>query len=330
MVTYFDTPIPAPVPAPPAQPPPGYNPYGDVERIRKACKGFGTDEKAIIETLAPMDAFQINALSAAYISTTGKSLLSQLEGETSGWFEAALRAKVLGPVGYDVWLVHRACDGAGTHEDILNEVLLMRTNQEMHLLKEAYRATYGKRMEDVVSGDLSLKTKRLFTMALQGARMEDHLPVDHNMVQHDVRELKSAARGAGTDEIKICGILTSRSTPHLQAISQSYGSSLPKMISSEFSGHMRDALLYITESLVSNPTGIARDAALLEDSMKGMGTKDERLVYRLLRAHWNRPRFEMVKRVYKDTQSKRGLKKRIDGETSGDYKRFLLAVVGHD
>lgn len=327
---YLETPIPAPPPAPPAQPPPGYNAFGDVERIRKACKGFGTDEKAIIETLAPLDAFQINALSAAYISTTGKSLLSQLEGETSGWFEGALRAKVLGPVGYDAWLVHRACDGAGTHEDILNEVLLMRTNQEMYTLKEAYRSIYGKRMEDVVSGDLSLKTKRLFTMALQGSRMEDHLPVDPGMVQHDIKELKSAARGAGTDEIKICGILTSRSTPHLQAISHQYGSSLSKMISSEFSGHMKDALLYITESLTSNPPGVARDAALLEESMKGMGTKDERLIYRLFRAHWNRQRFEMVKRIYRDTQSKRGLAKRIDGETSGDYKRFLLAVVGHD
>lgn len=164
---------------------------------------MGTDEKRLIETLAPLDAWQMNAVFHTFKATTGKDLLSELESETSGWFEAILRAKVLGPVGYDVWLVHRACDGAGTHEDILNEVLLCRTNAEMWALKQAYRAMYGKDMERIVEGDLSLKTKRLFTMALQCQRTEDWAPVDQGLVQHDVKELKSAARGAGTDEIKV-------------------------------------------------------------------------------------------------------------------------------
>lgn len=102
------------------------------------------------------------------------------------------------------------------------------------------------------------------------------------------------------------------------------------MIKSEFSGHMEDALLYITEAVEGNaPIAVQRDAALLEESMKGMGTKDERLVYRLFRAHWDRARFEEVKRCYAHTMHKKGLKNRIEGETSGDYKRFLSAIVGH-
>lgn len=175
----------------------------DVDRIRKATKGFGTDEKMLIDTLTPLDAWQMNAVYHMFKATTGNDLLSELESETSGWFEAALRAKVLGPVGYDVWLVHRACDGAGTHEDILNEVLLLRTNAEIWALKQAYRATYGKELEKIVEGDLSMKTKRLFTMALQGSRQDDWTPVDPGLVQRDVQDLKAAARGAGTDEIKV-------------------------------------------------------------------------------------------------------------------------------
>lgn len=135
---------------------------------------------------------------------------------------------------------------------------------------------------------------------------------------------------------QICGILLSRSTPHLRAIAQSYGShvgSLSKMVSSEFSGHMRDALLHIVtavdEGNPSLPPGVARDARLIEESMKGMGTKDERLVYRLFRAHWDRRRFEAIKAEFAHSQSKRGLKARVEGETSGDYKRFLSAVIGH-
>jgi annexin A7/11 len=228
------------------------------------------------------------------------SLTSLLQ--TSGYFEYALRLKALGPVGGDVWLLHRACDGLGTHEDLLNELLLLRTNNDIYILKQAYRAVYGKDLVQVVDGELSMvrvlsaatrsrssrashtqKTKRLFTMALGGARQEDAAPVDSAQVSADVKALKSAARGAGTDEIAICSILVSRSTPHLQAIARAYGSNgLSKMVESEFSGHMKDALLYIANGVEKDGWGVERDARLIEASMAGMGTKDERLAYRLV------------------------------------------------
>jgi annexin A7/11 len=133
--------------------------------------------------------------------------------------------------------------------------------------------------------------------------------------------------------LQICGILISRSTPHLQAVAQAYQhhyhTSLSSMIKSEFSGHMETALLFIVNTALPGPPGISRDAQLIEESMAGMGTKDERLIYRVVRAHWDRMRFEEVKRVYAATQSKKGLYSRVDGETSGDYKRMMLAIIGH-
>lgn len=202
-LVYLGVPVPVPPPGPPSAPPPGFPAAAVVESIRKATKGFGTDEKRLIEALAPLDAWQMNAVYHTFKGTTGKDLLDELESETSGWFEAALRAKVLGPVGYDVWLVNRAIKGVGTHEDILNEVLLLRTNAEIWALKNAYRAKYNRDMERAIQDDLSFKTKRLFTMALQANRIEDWTPVDPTVVQHDVKELKAAARGVGTDEIKV-------------------------------------------------------------------------------------------------------------------------------
>lgn len=329
---YLGVPIPAPPGQQPSPPPPGFNAQLVVDNIRKATKGFGTDEKMLIQTLAPLDAMQIDATSHQFRATVGKDLITVLEKETSGYFEGSLRAKCLGPLGYDVWLVNRACQGAGTHEDLLNEVLLCRTNSEIWLLKQAYRATYSKDMVKVVEGELSMKTKRMFVMALEGTRMDDNAPVDHNLVEQDAREIFKAARGAGTDEIKICGIMIARSTPHLQALNQAYQhhhrKSLADMVNSEFSGHMKDALLYIANTALPGPPGISRDAHLLEESMKGMGTKDERLIYRVMRAHWNRGRFEELKRAYAATQHRKGLQNRVEGETSGDYKRFMSAVIG--
>lgn len=43
---------------------------------------------------------------------------------------------------------------------------------------------------------------------------------------------------------------------------------------------MKDALLYIAEGAKRDGRGVWRDAKLLERSMAGLGTKDERLVWR--------------------------------------------------
>ena len=99
-------------------------------------------------------------------STIGKSLVSVIEKETGGWFKFGLCGLVLGPLGFDVWLVHRACDGAGTHEDLLTEVLAGRSNEELEALKAEYQKTYHKNLVQVIQGELSHKTERMFNMIL--------------------------------------------------------------------------------------------------------------------------------------------------------------------
>ena len=72
--------------------------------------------------------------------------------------------------------------------------------------------------------------------------------------------------------------------------------------------------------------GIWRDAKLLEKSMAGLGTKDQQLIYRLVRAHWNPERFKAIKDSYKTRYGKL-LENRVRGETSGTYRDLLIAIV---
>lgn len=46
---------------------------------------MGTDERTLIDTLVPLDAFQIDVLSRTYEQTVGRSLQKTLEKELSGW-----------------------------------------------------------------------------------------------------------------------------------------------------------------------------------------------------------------------------------------------------
>lgn len=70
-----------------------------------------------------------------------------------------------------------------------------------------------------------------------------------------------------------------------------------------------------------------RDAQLLEDAMAGAGTKDELLVSRVVRAHWDRAHMQNVKGAYRHRFHK-DLGARIRGETSGDYEKLMLACIG--
>ncbi|ORX37898.1 hypothetical protein BD324DRAFT_623703 [Kockovaella imperatae] len=327
---YLGVSIPAPPPAPPLGNLQGYDPRFDAERIRKATKGFGTDERTIIDTMAPLDAFQMDLLVRTYEQTIGRSLQKTLEKELSGWLEYTLVLLSMGPLGGDVHLLHRACQGAGTHEDLLNEILLGRSNEEMFLLKQEYQRVHQKDLTQEVRGELSMKTERMFNMALSGQRDENPY-VNHQLVQDDVQTLYRAGPGKiGTDEIAICGILLSRSDAHLQAIAtafpQQHRVSLSHMISSEFSGHMRDALHYIARGAEMDGQGVSRDAELLEASMAGAGTKDERMIYRIVRNHWNRPRFNAIKNQYQTTHH-RSLRHRVEGETTGKYEKALVAII---
>jgi annexin A7/11 len=74
--------------------------------------------------------------------------------------EYTLVLKALGPLGGDIYLLERACKGAGTHEDLLSEVLLGRSNEEIFLLKEGFRRVYNKDLVKTVQGELSMKTER--------------------------------------------------------------------------------------------------------------------------------------------------------------------------
>ena len=109
---------------------------------------------------------QMDQLRKAFEAQVGKPLLQVIEKETSGWLEYGLRGLVLGPIGFDVWLLHRACDGVGTHEDILTDVLSGRSNEDIEAIKAEYYRLHRKPLEQVVRGELSMKTERMFNMIL--------------------------------------------------------------------------------------------------------------------------------------------------------------------
>lgn len=291
-------------------------------------KGFGTDEAALIRILSKPDPLQIALLRNTYNSRHRRNLEADIKSETSKYFRDALVGIVQGPLGYDVHEVNRAIKGIGTKETLLNDILLGRSNADMRAIKQAYQTTFRESLESAVKGDLSLKTEQLFSMVMAATRAEESAPVDPGQVDRDASELHRAMDArVGTDQITVCGILSQRSDGQIRAIShafkQKYHKDLEAVMKSEFSGHMEDALLLMVKR--ANDRAMT-EAILLEDTMAGMGTKDNLLVSRVVRLHWDKALMDQVKRAYAH-RYKRDLIGRVRGETSGDYQRLLIAML---
>jgi len=108
----------------------------DAEALRKAMKGFGTDEAALIKICANRSNQQRQAIKAAYKAAFGRDLIEDLKSELHGKFEDAMIALFTEPIEYDADQLRAGMKGMGTNEDTLIEIIASRTPQVLRLLKK--------------------------------------------------------------------------------------------------------------------------------------------------------------------------------------------------
>ena len=286
------------------------------DACRKAMKGIGTDESTLIRVLAHLSPLEVPALKQTFQQRHGRSLEHDVEKEVSGHFEMCLLSILRGPLQNDVWCLNKAIRGAGTKEELLDEVLIGRSNADIRAIKEAYQRTYHRPLEHDVRGDLSAKTERMYEMILSATRQEESAPVLPQNVDADVTELYRATEAkVGTEQLTVCAILTNRSDGQIRAIAQAYEQKyrrpLEKVLVNEFAGHMEQALVQMVRCGADRTM---RDAIALEDCMAGAGTKDDLLVTRVVGVHWNPYHVQQVKAAYRQRFG-RDLLQRIRGET---------------
>lgn len=291
-------------------------------------KGFGTDEKALIHVLAQLDPLQMAAVRATYSQHIKRDLYKDVKSECGGYLLDGLLAVIEGPLMHDTVCAREAIEGIGTKEWLLNDVLLGRSNADLNAIKTAYERTYHRPLTKDVEGDLSFKTASLFASVLRAQRHDESIPPNPHAIENEVRTLHEATSARMVNNVaEVCGIFARSSDNEIRAIDQAfharYHADLEKHIEKEFAGHMEDALLHMLRT-AKDPA--MRDAILLEECMAGMGTKDERLVVRVVRVHWDRNHKEQVKRAYRHKFGK-DLIERVRGETSGDYQRLMVSLL---
>ncbi|XP_047533259.1 annexin B10 isoform X7 [Vanessa atalanta] len=304
-----------------------FNAAEDAATLRGAMKGFGTDEQTIIDILTSRSNVQRQAISQAFTHEYGRDIIEDLKSELGGHFEDVIIALMLPPAEYLCRELNNCMEGLGTDEQVLVEILCTRTKPEIAEIVDTYERLYNRPLAEHMCSETSGDFRRLLTLIVTGARDEE-AGVDGARAVEAAQQLYDAGEAKwGTDEEIFNKILAHESFAQLRLIFEEYknisGRTIEQAIKAEIDGELKEALSAIVECVENAPAWFAQR---LRGSMQGAGTDDKVLV----RVVATRAELDLgaIKREYERLYDKTLESDISQGETSGDYKRALVALLG--
>jgi hypothetical protein len=286
--------------------------------IHKAMKGWINNDDILITHLGGTSYWDLQDAKKVYEREHKKDLSKEIASETAFNYSKVASHLVMDRAEYDAEILYNSVKGLGTDDGQLIEVVCTRSPKEIELMLEAFKRLYKKdplkEVHDDVSGDYG---KLLHTVLASKRPMPDA-----KQMSEDVIALYKAGEDRiGTDEDVFIRIIGAYCRPYVEQLAilykNKYGSDLVTVIDSETSFNFRKALLALV-------TPIHEWYAIkLLQTMDRPGTADKSLI-RIMVTQKDRYLPDIIKAF--DSKNKRNLAAWLDDETSGDYKRLLLAI----
>ena len=299
----------------------------DAEDLRKAMKGFGTDEAALIKICANRTNSQRQAIKAAYKAAFGRDLIADLKSELHGKFEDAMIALFADPIEYDADQLREAMKGLGTNEDTLIEIIASRPPHILRAVKERYQQKYQRDIETDVKKETHGTLQHLLIALLQCNRSVNTNPNIDQCAQIAQEIYQAGEAKLGTDSSVFNKYFCSLSPMELACVAQQYhkltGHTILQAIDKEFSGDSKKAFRTIVYATLSPSEYFA---TRVNDAIKGWGTKDHLLIRILI----TRDEIDMpqIKQYYKQLFEK-DMVQAVKSDISGDYQKLMIELCDH-
>ena len=230
------------------------------------------------------------------------------------------------PVEYDTDLLYKAMKGIGTNDEILIEVISFRPIERLNQIKEKFKEKYGKELIPEIKSETS-GDYRDTLIALFETERSKNTKADLEACKAIVEELYKAGEGKiGTNQAPFVKYFTTLSAEELMLVGKEYHKSYKKtlinVIDNEISGDLNKLFKDIMYALISPSEFFARQ---INGAVKGLGTNDTQLIRSIVsRADVD---MDMIKKYYKKL-FKVDMAEDIKGDTSGNYQKVLLYLIG--
>ncbi|KAK4387730.1 Annexin D1 [Sesamum angolense] len=299
----------------------------DCEQLHKAFSGWGTNEDLIISILGHRNAAQRKLIRQVYAETYGEDLLKALDKELTNDFERVVLLWTLDPPERDAYLANEATKKRTSSNQVLVEIACTRSPKELLLAREAYHARFKKSLEEDVAYHTSGDFRKLLVPLVSSYRYAgDEVNLTLAKAEAKLLHEKISEKAYSCDDI--IRILTTRSKAQINATLNQYKNEFGNDINKDLKADPKDEFLAILRATVKClvcPEKYFEKVLRLAINRRGT---DEGALTRVVAT-----RAEADLKIIKDEYHKRNsvpLDRAIAKDTTGDYEKMLLALVGHE
>jgi len=230
-------------------------PHFDAYSLRKAMKGVGSDDSALIEILLTKTNAEIKKIKEAYSEMFDRrDLEKDIASETSGHFKRLLISACQGnrneTMKVDVAKAKKEAQDLyaagekrwGTDESMFNKILSLRSRAQLIATFKEYRKVSQYDITRSIEHEMSGDIKRGMKAVVQCIK---------DRPTYFAERLYHSMKGMGTDETTLIRVVIARSEIDLEDIKDRffdmYNKSLKKMIIDDCSGYFKQLLVAIVK-----------------------------------------------------------------------------------
>jgi len=218
--------------------------------------------------------------------------------------------------------LHKAMKGLGTDDSVLIKIFTGRPRKHLQLIKKEFAHLDKKSLENWVEGETSGNYETVLLNLLEPR------------AELKVKYLHKATAGVGTNEDVLIQTLAPASNAELKKLNELYQkkhkSDLASLLKSEISGDFAKLMLEIVRGTRPDDGPVDDDKAkadahlLYKEGEGKLGTNEA--VFIDIITHRSKAHLQQVRRHY-EQKTGHTLEKAIEKETSGDFRKALLAFL---
>ncbi|KAL3829785.1 hypothetical protein ACJIZ3_018587 [Penstemon smallii] len=306
------------------------SPTQDCEKLKNAFQGLGTDEKAIIRILGRRNANQRKKIRETYQQLFNKSLIDCISSELSGDFRKVVILWTYDPAERDARLANEALKSwrkTINQLQIIVEIACASSPHHLVAVRQAYCSLFDCSLEEDIISNVSQPVQKIL-VSLVGSYRYDKQVVDSTIAKMEAAKLHNAIGAKKLDDYEFVQVISTRNISQLRETFNCYKDDYGKNIDQDIMAcgkGILESIMKVVVWCINSPE--KHFAEVIRSAIVGLGTDEDSLN----RAIVSRAEIDMTKIIEEYfIANKSSLDNAVIGDTSGDYKDFLLTLLGED